>query len=112
VSRRCKACGTTGFRKATLALVLLRGAHEGGLVCPECARSGVLLVASRVAPVIRQETAKPEALRRVLARLATYAKAASTATPEDARLCVAEHRLGRYEGIQTAIEVLKREFAT
>ena len=48
----CKACGSE-CRKAQVALVLPAG--KRGRVCKRCAATGLLVVASTVAPVMRQE---------------------------------------------------------
>jgi len=48
----CGACGKRGVRKTTLATVIERGKLRGKRVGECCAKDGVLLVASRVAPVL------------------------------------------------------------
>jgi hypothetical protein len=103
--RTCKACGEKK-RVLTRAVVFhVDGTPPGGgLVCQTCARvRGILVVASKVPPVTKGD-ARPEGLARAIRQLHTLAKLATAGSePADG------HAVGRAEGFEGAIEVLKRE---
>jgi hypothetical protein len=99
MSRKCKACGSNAFRAGTLAVVFGGGRHEGGIVCPKCAREGILLVASKVAPVVKHETPPDERVKGAMRQLQVLIKAASLA-----------NNLDKQEGLESALELLKRAF--
>jgi hypothetical protein len=98
--RTCKACGEKR-RVLTRAVVFhVDGTPPGGgLVCQTCARvRGLLVVASAVAPVRVEKVERPEGIERALRMLKTYAAAAKSEGLDD-----------RAEGIEVAIEALRRE---
>ena len=97
---RCKGCGKE-YRKGVLAFLLSSEGLKGARVCQSCASGGVLLVAPKLAPVVKQSVARPEGLERAIRMLRTYGKAASTTPGELSK--------GRSEGFEGAIECIKRE---
>lgn len=97
---RCKGCGKE-YRKGVLAFLLSSEGLKGARVCQACASGGVLLVAPKLAPVVKQAVARPEGLDRAIRMLRTYAKV-SDQYPE-------AHAKGRAEGFEGAIEIIRRE---
>jgi hypothetical protein len=106
---RCKACGAE-FRKGVLAFLLTGKGLEGARVCQSCARGGVLLVAPKLAPIVKQKTVRSDGVERALRMLRTYASVAKASAKEN-ELSDGNRKLlsGRAEGIETAIETIKRE---
>jgi hypothetical protein len=106
---RCKACGSD-YRKGTLVFLLTPGGLKGARVCQSCASGGVLLVAPKIGPMIQKKTVRSDGVERALRMLNTYAKVAkSGSNAAGTNIPVRDVMLGRAEGIETAIEVLKRE---
>ena len=93
----CKACGAR-VRKTTIAMLLTPDGLKGACVCRDCAKGGVLLVAPKLGPVIKQKVVKSDGVERAIRRINMLARAAS-ATGFDLKV----------EAFESAIEVLKRE---
>jgi hypothetical protein len=112
---RCKACGSD-YRKGVLAFLLSPGGLKGARVCQSCASGGVLLVAPKLGPVVKQKTVRSDGVERALRQMRTYAAASralakSYASRVDRGKSGAEYTdaISRAEGFEGAIEVLKRE---
>ncbi len=99
---RCKGCGKE-YRKGVLAFLLSPEGLKGARVCQTCASGGVLLVAPKLAPVVKHAAARPEGLERVMMMLRAFAKGARGAAKRDPRF------QDRAEGYEGAIECIKRE---
>lgn len=120
MSGRCKACGKD-FRKGVLVSLLEPGGLQRVRVCQGCAGAGVVIVAPKIAPVVKQEHAAPDGVDRALRTLRTFAAAARASakvkppaalkSSEDAGLAREDiaQMLGRAEGLESAIEAIKRE---
>jgi DNA-directed RNA polymerase subunit RPC12/RpoP len=101
--RRCKACGAE-FRKGKLAIVHSRkDGLQGGHVCPDCASKGSLIVA-KVSDVVKvvEKKQQDDTVARILWMLRIYARAARFHQPRT------DFLNGQAEGLETAIEVIKR----
>jgi hypothetical protein len=101
---RCKGCGKE-YRKGVLAFLLGPEGLKGARVCQACASGGVLLVAPKLAPVVRQAVTRPEGLERAIRMLRTYAKAADSQGKAE----LEDFLRGKAEGFEDAIECIKRE---
>jgi hypothetical protein len=99
---RCKACSRE-FRKGALAFLLTPKGLTGARVCQSCASGGVLLVAPKLAPVVREKVVRSDGVERALRQLRTLASASR------ANGAGFTFDNGRAEGFEGAIEVLKRE---
>jgi len=97
----CKSCSKMA-RKTTIAMLLTPDGLKGACVCRDCARGGVLLVAPKLGPIVKQRVVKSDGVGRALRKLRTYAAAART----DGDVSFFD---GRKSGLESAIEVLKRE---
>lgn len=65
---RCSACGKTGLRSTTIALVVGGPPTMGSCrVCSACVKRGVLIVPYFIAPVVNVEPADKKRTRDVLA---------------------------------------------
>jgi hypothetical protein len=107
----CKACGHT-YRKGTLVTLLVPGQGvTGARVCQDCAAGGMLVVAPKVAPKVEQKVARPEGYEKALRQLQVLARAARGTASQYASEEASDysHFNGKAEGIESAIEVLKRE---
>lgn len=97
----CKACGKPA-RKMIIAYVLtgVRGGITGARVCQACAAGGVLLVAPKLAPVVKSDkTGVTERFAKARRELQTLARMSLRGPAPQAAKAEA------YEG---AIELLKR----
>jgi hypothetical protein len=114
---RCKGCGRE-FRKGKLVfLILPSGGLKGARVCQPCADGGATLVAAKHAPIVHARSAAPE--KRVLfasvvkqlqgmAKALAQTKQPSTGSLEDDQE-IETFILGKQEGLEAAIEVIKKE---
>lgn len=106
---RCPAHGGE-FRKGVLVTLIVPGKGvRGARVCQDCANGGMLVVASKLPPVIEQKTTRPEGYANALRQLQVIARAARASAhnadhPDEERFYN-----GRAEGFEGAIEVIKRE---
>jgi hypothetical protein len=109
----CKACGNE-FRKGVLVTLLTPKGIRGARVCQSCANGGMIIVAQKVAPVIEQKVVRAPEPDRIVRMLKTYASAALAAASKEQPETGGEHEFfkGRAEGIETAIEVIKKELVT
>lgn len=87
----CGACGKKGLKKTTMALVIERGRTKGKRIGECCARDGVLIVPTRIAPVVVREERKPqqEVLRPFVEALEGRLRARAAVKPlddEDAKM--------------------------
>jgi hypothetical protein len=98
---KCKGCQKQ-VRKTTIAMLLTPNGLKGACVCRDCAKGGVLLVAPKLGPIVKQKVVRSEGVERALRRLRTFASAART----DGDVSFFD---GRKSGLESAIEVLKRE---
>jgi ribosome-binding protein aMBF1 (putative translation factor) len=103
----CKACGKP-YRKGQLAIVLPAG--TGHRVCPDCAKGGMLVVASSIPTVVQTEVAERRVEKEILApfirQLESLVKTTkrTPAVNEDVRA----HLDGKVEAYEAAVELLKR----
>lgn len=95
--KRCNGCGKD-HRIGVMVFLLIDGSLKGARVCQSCASGGVLLVAPKLAPVVKQAAPRPEGLDRAIRMLRTYAKAAE-----------ANGAQARASGFEGAIECIRRE---
>jgi hypothetical protein len=98
---KCRSCGRAA-RKTVIAFVLTPDGLKGGRVCGECAKDGWLLVAPKLAPVVKHKVVRWEGVENALRTLRRYAAAARTTSD-------VSFFDGRKSGFESAIEVLKRE---
>jgi hypothetical protein len=105
---RCKGCGKE-YRKGVRAFLLTADGLVGALVCPGCARAGVLLVAVRVAPVVKKVAPRADGVDRAVRQLRVLAKAARATGDATAVGDSSSYFTGRAEGFEGAIEYIKRE---
>jgi hypothetical protein len=94
---KCKGCQKQ-VRKTTIAMLLTPGGLKGACVCRDCAKGGVLLVAPKLGPIVKQKVIKSDGVKRAIRRIRMLASAAS-ATGFDLKV----------EAFESAIEVLKHE---
>lgn len=107
----CKACGKP-YRRGTLAMILTGPVPMRGVVCLDCKKRGVLVVAPLVerAPAVVKVTRSPEldrAIRR-LEGLATVSKAAAEASRGNGNVDAPWILEGRAEAYEAAAELLRR----
>ena len=103
---KCKGCGRSA-RKTTIAMLLTHDSLKGACVCRDCARGGVLLVAPKLGPIVKQKVVKPEGVERALRSLRAYERGAMAGVSPGTPSC--QFHMGREDGLRCAIEVLKRE---
>jgi hypothetical protein len=83
------------------------GRLAGAIVCVPCGNGGAVLVPAKLPPVVEHKTRKPEGYESALRMLRTYVRAARLAAEVDAG-DNARHFEGRAEGLEVAIETVKR----
>jgi hypothetical protein len=99
---KCKGCGKE-FRRGSLAFLLTVDGIKGARLCQTCVAGGVTIVAPKLGPVVRQVVGNDkEQVDKVLRQLRTYARVASAGA-------ASAYQLGRAEGFEGAIELIKRE---
>ena len=103
----CKGCGAE-FRKGTLAFLLTPEGLKGSRVCAACVKRGVLLVPVLVPPVKVEKVSRPPQVDGVLRALRTYTRMANTRASASGGHEGA-FAAGRAEGLESAIETIKRE---
>jgi hypothetical protein len=105
----CKACGQT-YRRGTRALVQFPRGSISTTVCPKCAAKGLLIVARVLPPVKVEKIQRADDVERVIRMLRTYASAArAVAKAEGERNEIGLVASGRAEGLESALETLRRE---
>lgn len=113
--KTCRACGDE-YRKGKLAFVLTEGQGKrgggrklvGGIVCPECAAGGLLIVAPKLAPVIKKVEKRSDEVQRALRQIQTLAKATrASARGVTTNQVVADQISAKAEGLESAISVLE-----
>jgi hypothetical protein len=115
----CPACGAS-YRSGTTVLLLTHRFGEGRVkekrarVCPKCAAAGLTIVATHHLPkdMVQRAEARPakEVLDRAMRQLRTLARAASgaeKAARNRGDTIVSTHQMGRSEGFEGALELLK-----
>jgi hypothetical protein len=122
---RCKACGHE-YRKGALAFLLTAQGLKGARVCQACASGGALLVAPKVAPVMKRAVDRGDVIERALRHLRTLEGAARATYRQHAAYSQDEGKSelerqqhtelammadGRAQGFEGAIEAIKRECA-
>jgi hypothetical protein len=55
---KCGACGATGLKKTTVAFVIEKGRIVGRRVGNCCAKDGVTIVTTRIAPIVQSSERK------------------------------------------------------
>jgi hypothetical protein len=105
----CKACGGE-FRKGKLAFIV--GGNDkklfGAIVCPSCAKGGLLLVAPKLGPVVKKVERRTDEVERALRQLTMLAAAArASARNIVSNQAMADEFSAKAEGIESAITVLK-----
>ncbi len=117
---KCPAHGGE-FRKGVTVTLLEDARGNGGSrkwrrarVCTACASSGLVIVASKLPPVKVEKVARPEGYEKALRQLQVLARAARAsakpgAMPDSGD---AAHFTSKAEGIEDAIEVIKREMGS
>ncbi len=100
---RCKACGNE-FRKGVLAFLLAPSGLRGARVCQTCAAGGVLIVAPKLGPLVQKKEVRSDGVERAVRQLRTMTRASTLGMNADS-----DFQRGRAEGLEGAIEVLKRE---
>jgi hypothetical protein len=106
---RCKACGSE-FRRGVMAFILTtKFGLVGARVCQSCASGGVLLVAPKLAPVVKQKTVRSDGVERALRMLRTFASVSRMSARDEQGDTVKASHHGRAEAFEGAIETIKRE---
>lgn len=97
--KTCKGCGNE-YRKSKHALLVFGdGSVSNARVCPDCIKRAIRVVAVLRAPILRIDRKRTDDdVARVLRMLTTYAKFAKS-----------EGLDGRSEGLEAAIETVRRE---
>ena len=106
---RCKGCGGE-YRKGSIAVLFLqKGGSARTRVCPGCVKRGVLVVPELLAPVVKRVEKRSEAVEEAIRTLTTYMKAAQACADgiKDGYSRRA-FQIGRVEGYESAIELLKK----
>jgi hypothetical protein len=103
---KCKGCGRSA-RKTTIAMLLTPDGLKGACVCRDCARGGVLLVAPKLGPIVKQKVVKSDGVERALRSLRAFERAAMAGVSPE--MPSTQFHMGREDGLRSAIEVLKRE---
>lgn len=109
---RCGCCGKVGLRKTTMASVIERGRVVGKRVGECCAGDGVLIVASKVAPVVEDRSRKDQRehlapfIKNLQARL-DGRRSFKAMGPEDEPEGGAAHYQGYNEAIEDVIALLR-----
>jgi hypothetical protein len=104
---RCGVCGRTGLRKTTLATVLEKGQLVGRRAGDCCVGDGVLLIASRVAPVAMATSERKEqsaVLRPFIDNLVARVKSRLVIAPDEDE---AEHFEGYTQALEDVVALLK-----
>ncbi len=104
--QKCKACGAE-CRKTQRAMVLPRGQVRG--VCKRCAASGLLVVASTVAPVMRQEPLfSTDPLDEVARTVRTWGAMVGQKQPETGDQSGALYDAGRTQAFEAVVQLIQR----
>jgi hypothetical protein len=105
---RCPGCSQQ-YRKGTIVALIEPSGVRNARVCDKCARGGLCVVAPRVARVGKAPAAVRSAdTTEIVRALTTYAKLArSEAKGAHHTEATTSHLLGRAEGFEGAIELLK-----
>lgn len=106
----CKACGSE-CRKAQVALVLPAG--KRGRVCKRCAATGLLVVASTVAPVMRQEPLfSSDPVNEVARTVRTWARLIGSeveaGAEKDSNEATALFDTGRKQAFEAVLQLIQR----
>jgi hypothetical protein len=121
MSGKCKACGAA-FRKGTTVTLLTPSTRsaERARVCSACASGGLVVVAPRIAPVVREARSRSDlddALDGVLRQLRMYSNMARATA--DKLIDAGESEdpdvpffQGRDDGLCSAIELLRKARAS
>jgi hypothetical protein len=110
---KCPAHGGE-FRKGVTVTLLEADAFARGTrsrrarVCMTCASSGLVIVASKLPPVKVEKIARPDGYEKALRQLQVLARAAKAMALGDEE----DHFNSKAEGIEGAIEVIKREMGS
>jgi hypothetical protein len=103
----CPACGNS-YRTGTTVLLLDPAFGSAGVrkrVCSSCANGGVVVVAPRLQPVKREKVIKPPQYDLIINQMRVLMRAANASASYDGQK---EHFTGRAEGLEAAIEIVKR----
>jgi len=108
---RCKGCGGE-YRKGSIAVLFFqKGGSARTRVCPSCVKRGVLVVPELLAPVVKRVEKRSEAVEEAIRTLTTYMKAAQACadgTKDEDGFSGRVFQIGRVEGYESAIELLKK----
>lgn len=110
-TRICPAHGGEFRKGKRVVLVDADGKPRTKLVCSSCAQRGVTVVATIVAPVVKQRVVPDARVLEAIRMLNTYLKAAEAceqAATDDDGLSGKNYQLGRIDAFETALELMKR----
>lgn len=99
---KCGCCGKTGLKKTVLAAVIEKGRMIGRRVGDCCARDGILIVTSKMAPVVQVNERKDqkETLEPFIRTLEGQLKMKKVHKPSDNE----SNQLSEWEGITSTLE--------
>jgi hypothetical protein len=110
----CKGCGRE-YRKGRTVILVSPKETRNARVCQSCADGGVVIVAKKIAPLVQAKSTVPEKrilFASVVKQLDTLRKALDLTIDTKSGLEENTFIEGKVEGLESAIEVLKRVIVT